>query len=260
MEGFQTIADFLNDPFGNGNPSEQKRLEGKYQEIKSGIKINGYTIVDGDYFVHVSIPSSSNKNQSYDVVILFFTDNSKVERELTLSNYYVKFFSNSPSFIYQYAVLYKVNGFLIDFLYDKMDQAYIDKEPQKPKKLMYDKSIYAACQYLLTGTTAALSKLGLVTRKKKTKEKFFKDIKTFEDVKLTGELNTLDKKIDKELEENKKIRKDARNKHRSLDKHRKNAKKDTLAPNVKKSITMAKKIKRVKKVTGKRPISKRRGN
>ena len=231
---FQNLSDFIADPFGRGSADVPREWITKSDTyiLQKKIRMMKILTYDDCYSYNVEVPSESNPSVHYDVVIQFIPPNKQMVDKKNVPNYYVKFFSNSPSFIYQYAVLYKVNGFLIDFLYDKMDQAYIDKEPQKPKKLMYDKSIYAACQYLLTGTTAALSKLGLVTRKKKTKERFFKDIKTFEDVKLTGELNTLDKKIDKELEENKKIRKDARNKHRSLDKHRKNAKKDTMTGNI----------------------------
>ena len=244
MEGFQTLKDFVDEPFGNIVASERSKFELAYQAIKRNIKIEGYTIVDDDYFIHIKVPSESNPNQSYDVVILFFTEDSKVKRGITLNKYYVKFFSNSPSFIYQYAVLYKTNGFLIDFLYDKMDKKYSDTLPKNPKKMMYDKSIYCASKFLLD-TTAGLSKLGLVTRKKKDERKFFADIKSFEDVKFTNELSTLDKKIDKELEKNKantkKRRLEREKNNRSI--HRTTAKKDTLARGVQKSITMGKRIK-----------------
>ena len=158
MEGFQILKDFLLEPFGNVDIDVQKRLEISYQSMKHKIKVEGYTIVDDDYFIHIKVPSESNPNQSYDVVILFFADNNKVKRGITLNHYYVKFFSNSPSFIYQYAVLYKTNGFLIDFLYDKMDKKYSDTMPKNPKKMMYDKSIYCASKFLLD-STAGLSKL-----------------------------------------------------------------------------------------------------
>lgn len=253
MEGFQNLSDFVIQPFGNVDSEEQKRLEKIYQSNKKHLKIEGYTIIDDDYFIHIKVPSDSNPNQFYDVVFLFFTDNNKVKRGFTLNKYYVKFFSNSPSFIYQFAALYRINGFLIDFLFDKMDAEYAETPPKNPKKMMYDKSIYCASKFLLD-STAALSKLGLVTRRKKDKEKFFSDIKTFKDVKLTNELSTLDKKIDKELEKNKSNTKRSKvdRERRNTSTHRTVARKDTLQNTSKKCITTAKRIQAKKKIKSSR--------
>lgn len=210
MAEFQTLAEFIQAPFGNKDSNEEARLEQLYQGLKSRIKIEGYTIIDDDYFLHITIPSDSNKNQSYDVVIMFFTDEKSVKSQITIKNYYIKLFSNSPSFIYKYAALYHTEGYLIDFLFEKLDKDYADVLPVKSTsdfKLSYDKSTYAAARYLLDDKLISLSKFGMVTKHKKESKRFFSDIKTFRDVKFGSELNTIDKKIDKELAKNKEEKK-----------------------------------------------------
>lgn len=246
MASFQTISEYLNAPFGNKNEAEKKKMEEMYKKMIGGkkIRIEGYTRVDDNYLLHIIIPSESNPNQTYDVVLLFFTDNSSVKRDTHLRNYYVKFFSNSPSFIYQYAALYHAAGYLVDFLFEKMDQSYKDVMPKNPKPLSYDKSLYCACRYLMDDAHP-LGKLGMLTKKKKNNNAFFRDIKTFQDVKLTSELNALDKKLDKELEENKKAKKEKKKEKRSGVTEpigKKMAKTNTLPPDVKPAITHVRKI------------------
>lgn len=205
---FQTLTEFLALPFEQKDTLEQSRLEPLYVKAKNskGIKFIAYTVIDDNYFLHISIPSDSNPNQSYDIVVCFFTGDGSVKKQTTLSNYYVKFFSNSPSFIYKYAYLYKKEGFLIDLLYDKLDTKTSDSSPSSSNqnnKMFYDKSIYIACRYLQDNKILFLSKNTLIARKKLPKDAFFKAIKEFKDVKLTGELSTIDKQIDKELSNSK---------------------------------------------------------
>lgn len=213
---FQTIEQFISRPFGN----EEKRnneFELKFQKLNREKRIGlvAYTQIDDDYLLHLSVGSDTNPTESYDVVLLFFTDNESVKKEITFKNYYVKFFSNSPSFIYQYAVLYRQNGFLIDMLYDKMDEKYKDALPDKVNKdhtLSYDKSIFCACKYLTMHQAVFNKYLNFTT--KKNPDAFFRGIKDFSDVKMISEIRSMDKKINKELEENKKRQKDDRRKKR----------------------------------------------
>ena len=212
MLPFQTLSEFIYSPFGFSDEARKRKLESQYQHMKnkSSFKVVGYTIVDGNYFIRVTIPSDSNPKQTYDVVVLFFADDSVVKKRTTFSNYFVKFFSNSPSFIYKYAYVYKKNGFMIDFLYDKLDQNFINQAPTKTnanEDMFYDKSIYCACRLLEDDRMGILSKTGIIFRHKKNKDQFFREIQSFENVKLTNELRDVDKKIDKELKENKKITK-----------------------------------------------------
>ena len=206
----------------------QKFIAG-YREDKYKIKLNAHTKIGNAYYFHVKIPSKSQeeKNMMYDVVIKFFTNKEKCEKATHIRDYYIQFFSNSPSFIYNYAVLYKKHGFLIDNLYSKLDPRYFDKLPEKTNKdleLSYDKSIYYACQYLSEHRFKALNKLGIAMGKSLTPDSFFKEIKDFQSVKMEQELFNLEKKelrkLDRELDAHDKMK--AGEKKRELDNHRKN--------------------------------------
>jgi hypothetical protein len=154
-----------------------------------------------NYLVHIKVGSDSNESISYDVVLLFFTDSDIIEKDLSFRRYHVKFFSNSPSFIYQYAVLYRQNGVLIDALGEKMDALYADKLPEKANpnmKLSYDKSIYSACRFMQDHKLSAFNKAGFFARRKKPLDKFFEDIKSFEDVKFDTSIANIGKKTDKD--------------------------------------------------------------
>ena len=261
MLPFQTLHDFIQNPFGITNEKKSDEYEKKYQAMKkkSNFKIEGYTSIDDNYFIHVIVPSDSNQNQTYDVVVLFFTDETVVKKRTTFSNYYVKFFSNSPSFIYKYAYLYKENGFLIDFLFDKLDAAYIDKKPLKTNSnfdMFYEKSIYCASRLLLDDEAIALSKLGIILKHKKPKDKFFRDIKSFEHIKMNSELQTIDKKINKELEENKKVSKSKPKPNRTGVK-RITSKPNTLSKGTESVIRNVKKKSGGNKISPKKSIKKR---
>lgn len=187
---YQTITEFLASPFNLGQDIEKDRkYYYRYKELmsKSKIYVEGYTSISDDYYIHLKIPSESNDTMYYDVVIRFFypatsklTDN--------LKNYYIQFFSNSPGFMFKYAVLYKINGYLIEDLYNKMDPEYMDTLPTKSNPNLkldnaYDSTIYFACKFLSEHNFMYLSKFGIILQKKKTPDEFFKAISMFKDVK-----------------------------------------------------------------------------
>ena len=243
MVAFQTIQDFVENPFGNAKEEKRNKLEEQYQKMKSkrDFRVEGFTTIDDNYLIHITIPSESNQSQVYDVVVLFFTDDTVIKKRTTFSNYYVKFFSNSPSFIYHYAYLYEQNGFLIDALYDKLDPSFRGVKPKQTNQSMelyYDKSIYCACRLLLDNNLILLSKLGIITKHKKSQTKFFSDIKSFENIKMANDIKTMDKKINKELSENKKVQKSKPGKDTI---QRKKGKSNTLGKGSKPAIRMVQK-------------------
>ena len=147
---YQTLSGFLFSPF-HGKEDLQKDTEynSKYISFisENRIRIVAMCIIEDSYYIHLKVPSESQKQvgYEYDVVIRFFTDNPEVLKHQHLRSYYVQFFSNSPSFMYQYAYLYNQSGYLINALYDKIDAEYINTPPQKTNssmKMSYDKSIY----------------------------------------------------------------------------------------------------------------------
>ena len=94
----QTLDQFIKNPFRTKNTQKQLKYESRYQEYSrtNKIKVNGTLEMEKNYFIHLKVPSESQKGQLYyDVVVQFFTPNKRVESELTVRHYYVQFFSNS---------------------------------------------------------------------------------------------------------------------------------------------------------------------
>lgn len=227
---FQTLEEFLAAPFGEPE-IKSNEFERKYQDLRKNrkIAITKYTSIEDNILVHITVGSDSNPNQFYDVILMFFTDDEKEKNGLSFRNYYVKFFSNSPSFIYQYAALYKEQGALIDMLYDKLDPEYADKKPDVTNssyKMSYDKSIYSACRFMQDQKLSAFSKAMMFGKYEKNPDKFFERVHNFQDVKLSNEINQLDKKIDKELEKGSK--KDTKKTDTRASTHRTSGKKKAI--------------------------------
>ena len=166
---YQTLSDFLVHPFGVPFTDAGEKLNPKYDKFKNLISVKGYSVLDESYYVHVKVPSESQPGKFYDVVIQFMPATNTMEKEHMLDNYVIQFFSNSPSFIYKYAALYKLHGYMIDALQEKLDPEYADRLPEnanKEMKLMYDKSIYFATRFLYDNRLTYLSKYALrYTRK-----------------------------------------------------------------------------------------------
>jgi hypothetical protein len=195
-------------PFGRTDSMQKNtKYEKLYNEfVKSNkIYIAGYTVIEKSYYIHVKVPSESQKDgrYEYDVVIRLFTDKPELELTNSLRAYYMQFFSNSPGFIYKYAALYKKEDYLIKDLYDKLDSDYKDVMPEKTNSdmiLSYDKSIYFACKFLSDGRFRYLSKFGILLQKKKTPEKFFSDISDFKSVKFDHDLLNTERKLKRDIE------------------------------------------------------------
>lgn len=192
------MEEFLKKPFGNTSDIATRKYEPKYKKLESKIKVKGYLPENKYTLIHIAIPSESRENYFYDVVIQFFTDDENIAKERNYEHYYMKFFSNSPSFIYTYAALYHLNGYLIDILLYKLDPVYATKLPKvrnPSMKLFYDSSIYMACRYLVKHKLRFLTKFGNLLTVKKLNDEFFKAMKDFQDVKFDMTMFAVDKKI-----------------------------------------------------------------
>ena len=205
---YQTIGEFLNSPFGSKDRSNTERFDQSYQKMVNAktLYAENYTEVDGSYFIHVKVPSESKPGLWYDVVIQFFPANKEMEKTMNLGNYYIQFFSNSPSFIYQYAALYRLYGYLIDSLYEKTDMEHSLILPEKANpnfKMSYDKSIYLACKLLKDNQFTYLRKNGIKFLKYEKWDKFLRSIKEFELAEADAELYSLEKDVKKETEKQK---------------------------------------------------------
>lgn len=175
---YQTLNEYIRAPFGALDTENKQRLEPKYQDNKKKISCKCVCEFEDTYLIHVLVPSESQEGKSYDVVIQFFTHNKEISKESTLDNYLIQFFSNSPSFIYKYAVLYKNKGFMIDSLQDKLNQDYKDSLPTKSNssmKMSYDKSLYFACRFIQDNSLAFLNKKTLMRTNQKLEFRRFVD-------------------------------------------------------------------------------------
>lgn len=211
MANYQTLDEFLREPFWDSSSKNSQKLseyERRYAQNEQKIILNAHTVIEGSYYFHVKVPSESQKKKTgidsyYDVVIRFFTTNPGNAASPSLVNYWIQFFSNSPGFIYKYAVLYKQEGYLIDFLYNKLDPRYFDKLPEttnKDMEISFDKSIYFACRFLKERKFQVLSKFTIPFGKRLMPTTFFKEIRDFQSVKLDGELRAFESKTIRSLQ------------------------------------------------------------
>ena len=207
----QTLREFLDRPFKQPNELKHLKYESRYLSYKKAnkIKIQAVLEFEKNYFIHLTVPSESQKGAShYDVVIQFFTPDKHVERELTLENYYVQFFSNSPGFVYKYAALYKLEGYLIESLFDKFQPGVLDTLPDKANKdyeLYYDSSIYYAGRFLLDNKTRTMSKLNIKIFRIKNVEKFFSDVQDIESMGIIRDATKFEISLKKEIDKDTKL-------------------------------------------------------
>ena len=166
---YQTLEEYLFKPFGIADSDQEKILGPKYLQCKDKIKLKDYAIYDNDYYIHILIPSESTEGKFYDVILQFFYPDESMNMYGSLNKYFVQFFSTSPSFIYKYAALYKLHGYLIDSLQEKLDPDYADRLPDKTNKeykMSYDKSLYFACRFMYENRLSYMMKAGLKLQKK----------------------------------------------------------------------------------------------
>lgn len=193
----QNIADFLNNPSGKGSSiimnREQIRsfLDAKYKALiaKHGdFKVHTYHHKDS-YFYHIIIPSETERKNTYDVVIQFVNGDGKTEdfsNDLFLNNYYIKLFSNCPSFTYTYAYVYNENGCMVDQLQTKFSDDVLTNAPttRNPGEIAsYEKSTYYACKFLKEHKIM-LGKHYVLTHGKKGITELIKSVRNTDEIEM----------------------------------------------------------------------------
>ena len=250
MAKYQTISQFMRSPFNRDADMEKNAsYERAYNTFirNNKIRIAGYTQIEESYYIHIKVPSESQKDNKYeyDVVIRFFSTDPEVLKQSTLDQYSIQFFSNSPGFMYRYAVLYKQQGYLIEALYDKLDPEFKNKLPEKTNPNMevsYDKSIYFACKFISERKFRLLNKRGIILQHKKKPALFFVDISDFRSVKLDHELMKIERDLTKEVEKSRENKKRAEARRRIKSGHRIDAKTVTSGLLPKSAVRAIKKV------------------
>lgn len=207
---YQTLDGFLANPFNNEIKDDRpKEFEDKYQIFKRSNRIQVVSILEMNfsYFIHIKIPSESHSGTMYDVVIQFFSSEESKARDLNIESYYIKFFSNSPSFVYRYSALYYANDFLIDALTQFYDEEALKVLPEKTNskmELYYDKSIYFACRFLLDHKKQYLSRIGMAFKRTTNFNRFISKIQDTETIKLSNNVSQLERGIKKDISNDRK--------------------------------------------------------
>jgi hypothetical protein len=103
---------------------------------------------NGDkYLIHLKVPSEVIEKFYYDTVIEFYTDDDNIKLGGGLENYFVKFYSNDPAYVYTFAHAFLKNDLFIKDLEPRMSKLALEHRAKikNPKDVVgYVKSIYFA--------------------------------------------------------------------------------------------------------------------
>lgn len=224
----QTIFEYMDNPMGKGSTAIANRglirtnLDNRYEKLITkhhDFKCNRY--FDGSrFYFHIFIPSETERENDYDVVIELSDPLGDFTKDITLNRYVMRVFSNCPSFVFTYAYVFNKYGMLIDDLRDKYTDIVFDNEPdiKNPGQIInFEKSIYFACKYLSTHKTL-LNKITLANTSSIGMKKNFEKIRT---------TDTILKEIKKE---NNRISEEKRNKNKPNTRKAKKEDKNRMTP------------------------------
>ena len=162
------------------------------------------------HYVYIKIPSEVVPNFYYDVVIQLYTDKNEYKDSTKLRNYYVKFFSNDPAFVYTFAHSFSKNDLFIKDLEPKMSKEALKNTAtiRNPKDVVgYVKSLYFA--YLVMERYDLFSKVKFNTNCSKYNKK-----------DLLNKITDANKKIAARQEEAEKLEKEKKKeKQKPKEKH-----------------------------------------
>lgn len=185
------------------------------REVGHTNRMETHTYKDGKrYIAYLKIPSETVPNFFYDVLIEFTepkTDDKNVKKKLVgnnLEDYYVRFYSNDPSFVFTFTHAFVKNDMFFKEFSNKMSKrALKEKAEQKnPKDLVgYVKSIYFA--YLLMKRKGLFNKL--------------KYLETYNKTSLDNRVMEADKKIDARIKAGEEISKKNRREKAQNERNRK---------------------------------------
>jgi hypothetical protein len=155
----QTLKEFMDNPMGKGSTAIPNRklisddFAKRYNKLIKTKKFEHTVYKDGDdYYFHIKVPSESERNNTYDVVLHFTQGEESFHNDNFLNRYYVKFFSNCPSFTFTFAYVFNLYGLLIESLPNKYRDEVLEDDPitRNPGEIIsYEKSTYFACYHIM---------------------------------------------------------------------------------------------------------------
>lgn len=150
-----TLGEYLSNPYGRGvgsfpvnmiRDTVEQQLKNDYP---SPITYKTYAVKDNHLVIHCKLPSRSKKNIQYDIVIDLDISGAENQPRMSIGRYPFTVFSNSPSFYYTYAKVFREKGMLCDWLRRKYERKILRKSPEvrNPAQIVgYERSIYT-CIY-----------------------------------------------------------------------------------------------------------------
>ncbi len=171
-----TYDGYIQNPMGIKNSviSNREMYRGMYIDkldkilVREVGKVNYFLYKDKNkFYVHMRIPSEVVDKFYYDTIIEFYTDKKELLSSRTLSDYYVKFYSNDPSFVFTFAHAFIKNKIFIEDLESKMSKQAIQKNADiknPANQVGYVKSLYFA--YLLMKQYGLFNKIQYETNAK----------------------------------------------------------------------------------------------
>ena len=165
-----TIQEYIDNPMGKGDSAMGANrtlfvnmLTQKYNILthKKRIKMYAYK-ARNKYFIHLVIPSETERNNTYDVVFEFSDKDREHEKELSIKNFNVRVFANSPSFAYTFAYVYKKHNLLIDSLVKKLGKEFVKIAPDVRNRYQivnYEKYVFFGAKYILDSGILSRAKI-----------------------------------------------------------------------------------------------------
>lgn len=165
MYELQTLKGFLDNPIGKGTSilpnrdlilNDFKRRHKSMLDKGKKFEVNVYhNEVTDNYYFHVKVPSETDRVNDYDVVLQLSPTkiSTGIIKPPLIDKYEVRFFSNSPSFVYTYAHIMYSNDMMVKFLAKKYSRIVLKKEPvvKNPTGvILYEKSITFAILTVLS--------------------------------------------------------------------------------------------------------------
>lgn len=253
------FKDFIATPYGKGvtainNRSLRQELESRYRGLDNygkSLKVDKVYKHNDSYYIHILVPSESERQNFYDVVVKFIPNAvTKSTKPRFIFNYDMELFSNCPSFTYTFAHVYKKFGILCDELIDKYDDEVFKNKPEIKNPyfiINYDKSIYFALYFLDRNMSyLTVANLEYLSRTNSLKT-LIKNVRSTKEIKKDYDDAVFELKKQKEEKENvknnikKEINKKISNSNKRESSHVIKPRKATTATKAKKPRTARKK-------------------
>lgn len=171
-----TFQQFLQNPSGPysaffGRRTDIKaNLDHRFSELikkYNAFKCEIYKDED-DYLFYIKIPSEKYDNLFYDTVLRLKPNNEGAITDLTLMNYEINFYSNSPAFVFTYAYVFNKDDLFIDFLKTRISNEALHNPPEvrNPFEIYgFEKSLYFALSYIKRNSYHVKSSIGFKCKK-----------------------------------------------------------------------------------------------